>query len=91
MSFASRILGDVGTVQTDSRVLEDDVKARVVDPFDLEAASCILPLRKSSMNVLRLEFLREASEREDAGHSRGHICDGSHCVRWYTNSDFISY
>lgn len=50
-----------------SGILEDNEKAGVVLPLDLEATVLILKLGESILDVFRLELLGEAGEVEDAG------------------------
>jgi hypothetical protein len=46
---------------TDCSVRKNDEKASVIYPLDFKAPICILPLRKSKLNIARLEFLRKTS------------------------------
>lgn len=46
---------------TDCSVHKNDEKASVIYPLDFKAPICILPLRKSKLNIARLELLRKTS------------------------------
>jgi hypothetical protein len=46
---------------TDCSVCKNDEKASVIYPLDFKASICILPLRKSELNIARLELLRKTS------------------------------
>lgn len=41
------------------RVLEDDVQASVVDPFDFKPSLDVVPVRKGLVNVFRPQLLRK--------------------------------
>jgi len=49
------------------RVLEDNEKTGVVLPLDFKTSIHVLIIGESDLNILRLEFLGEACEVENAG------------------------
>lgn len=51
---------------TDGSILEDNQKASIIFPLDLEAAVGSLIFRKGELDVLCLEFFWEARQIKDA-------------------------
>ena len=52
---------------TDGGVLEDNQEARIINPLDLKSSANAFPLCESSLDIPRLQLLREAGERKNAG------------------------
>lgn len=65
---------------TDAGIIKDNQKTGVVPPLDLEPPVHVFVIGKGCLDVLRLEFFGEASQKEDAcdgcGQSRERGC---HC------------
>ena len=60
---------------TDRGVLEDDQEAGIIDPLDLKPSTDVFPLRKSGLNIPRLQLFREAGERKDASDASGELSE----------------